>query len=121
SDPDPNSALLQHEGLYQLFSLLAVFLLTHVEFLSDVKQLEVKGPTCNLFFHLHFTESHKQETPAGLLSQTAAILHDCREERELFVAISVWLREITQLPQDLFLKGAAAAKWDLNTTLSCCE
>ncbi|KAI9544997.1 hypothetical protein NQZ68_040203 [Dissostichus eleginoides] len=31
--PTPNSALLQHEGLYQLFSLLAVFLLTHVEFL----------------------------------------------------------------------------------------
>lgn len=33
---------------------------------------------------------------------------------------SVWLREITQLPPDLFLKGTTAAKWDLSTTLLLC-
>lgn len=43
------------------------------------------------------------------------------EERGNYLwPFSVWLREITQLPPNLFLKGGTAAKWDLSTTLCVC-
>lgn len=66
-----------------------------------------------------------QETAAG-----RSRLQDYRIQPERFCMtaegrgnylwpFSVWLREITQLPPDLFLKGATAAKWDLRNTLCC--